>query len=158
MLVVQVTYDPSVISYEQLLGTFWAHIDPTQKNGQGHDRGSQYRTGIYTHTPEQAEAAEQSRQKLQASLQVCLQQACACSRLCMPGSSAQTTAAGTGAHCDGGRGVAHVPHSRGLSPAVPEQGRALRQCSGLLQGLLRPHPVLWVNAAGLCMEQQLSAV
>ena len=69
----QVTYDPSAVSYEQLLGTFWAHIDPTQKNGQGHDRGSQYRTGIYTHTPEQAHAAEQSRQKLQASMQVCLQ-------------------------------------------------------------------------------------
>ncbi len=72
LLLVQVTYDPSVVSYEQLLGTFWAHIDPTLKNGQGHDRGSQYRTGIYTHTPEQAQAAEQSRQKLQASMQVCL--------------------------------------------------------------------------------------
>ena len=64
------TYDPAVVPYERLLDTFWGHIDPTQQNGQGGDRGSQYRTGIYAHTPEQREAAERSRQKLQERLKV----------------------------------------------------------------------------------------
>ena len=70
MSLLQVTYDPSAVSYERLLETFWGSIDPTQQNGQGGDRGSQYRTGIYAHTPEQREAAERSRQKLQEGMKV----------------------------------------------------------------------------------------
>ena len=38
LMVLQVTYDPSVVSYEKLLDTFWGHIDPTQQNGQGGDQ------------------------------------------------------------------------------------------------------------------------
>ena len=44
---VQVNYNPKEASYEDLLKALFEHIDPTQRNGQGHDRGSQYRTGIY---------------------------------------------------------------------------------------------------------------
>lgn len=61
-------YDPSLVTYEELLDTFWSHIDPTQKDGQGNDRGTQYRTGIYTHSEEQRLAAEESKEKLQRNL------------------------------------------------------------------------------------------
>ena len=64
------TYDPSVVSYEQLLDTFWGHIDPTQANGQGGDQGTQYRSGIYTHTPEQLELAMESRHNQQKGIDV----------------------------------------------------------------------------------------
>ena len=59
--VVRVIYDPSVISYEGLLKVFWEGHDPTQGMRQGNDRGTQYRSGIYTYTPEQAAAAEAAR-------------------------------------------------------------------------------------------------
>ena len=59
--VVQVVYDPAVVSYEQLLKVFWENHDPTQGNRQGNDVGTQYRSAIYTTTPEQAAVAEQSR-------------------------------------------------------------------------------------------------
>ena len=65
--VVQVEYDPSQVTYEELLEVFWANHNPTQLNRQGPDVGTQYRSAIYYHTPEQREAADHSKQKLQAS-------------------------------------------------------------------------------------------
>ncbi|WP_347311119.1 peptide-methionine (S)-S-oxide reductase MsrA [Defluviimonas sp. SAOS-178_SWC] len=59
--VVRVIYDPKVISYDDLLKVFWEGHDPTQGNRQGNDVGTQYRSGIYTYTDAQAEAAEASR-------------------------------------------------------------------------------------------------
>ena len=64
--VVQVTYDPSVVTYEQLLEVFWAMHDPTQVDRQGPDRGSQYRSIVLTHSDEQAHAAEASKARAQA--------------------------------------------------------------------------------------------
>ncbi|CAK0759404.1 hypothetical protein CVIRNUC_002695 [Coccomyxa viridis] len=63
--VVQVTYDPSLVTYEDLLKVFWRQIDPCVENGQGNDRGSQYRTGIYAHTAEQRHLADSSKRNLQ---------------------------------------------------------------------------------------------
>jgi peptide methionine sulfoxide reductase msrA/msrB len=63
---VQVDYDPAVISYEQLLDLFWEDHDPTTPNRQGPDVGSQYRSVIFTYTPEQRKAAEASKAKLEA--------------------------------------------------------------------------------------------
>lgn len=65
--VVQVTFDPSKLSYEQLLDAFWKMHDPTQVNRQGPDFGSQYRSAIFFHSPEQKAAAEKSKAVLQAS-------------------------------------------------------------------------------------------
>jgi peptide-methionine (S)-S-oxide reductase len=59
--VVLVVYDPKKISYEQLLKTFWESHDPTQGMRQGNDVGTQYRSGIYTFSPEQQAAAEASK-------------------------------------------------------------------------------------------------
>lgn len=59
--VVQVTFDPAQVSYEKLLDTFWTIHDPTQVNRQGPDFGSQYRTAIFFHTPEQEQIAKKSR-------------------------------------------------------------------------------------------------
>ena len=59
--VVRVIFDPRVITYDQLLKTFWEGHNPTQGNRQGNDVGTQYRSGIYTTSPEQAQAAEASR-------------------------------------------------------------------------------------------------
>lgn len=58
--VVQVLYDPAVVSYDALLDVFWANHDPTTLNRQKGDAGTQYRSGIYTHSPEQAAAAKAS--------------------------------------------------------------------------------------------------
>jgi len=58
---VNVIYDPDVISYEQLLEKFWEIHNPTTLNRQGPDIGSQYRSAIFTHGPEQKEAADQSK-------------------------------------------------------------------------------------------------
>ena len=55
---VQVYYDESECTYGQLLDLFFARVDPTTKNGQGNDRGSQYRTGVYPHGDEQMEEAK----------------------------------------------------------------------------------------------------
>jgi peptide-methionine (S)-S-oxide reductase len=63
--VVEVTFDPDEVSYEELLDVFWKLHDPTQVNRQGPDRGTQYRTAIYFHTPEQEKAAIASREREQ---------------------------------------------------------------------------------------------
>lgn len=59
--VVRVIYDPKVVSYQALLKVFWEGHDPTQGMVQGNDRGTQYRSGIYTFTDAQAKAATASR-------------------------------------------------------------------------------------------------
>jgi len=64
---VQIVYDPSKVSYEQLLDVFWRQIDPTDAGGQFADRGDSYRTAIFVHGQEQRLAAEASRDALQAS-------------------------------------------------------------------------------------------
>jgi len=64
---VQITFDPSKISYEDLLNHFWRQIDPTDKGGQFADRGPQYRTAIFYHDNEQKVLAEKSRQELSKS-------------------------------------------------------------------------------------------
>jgi peptide-methionine (S)-S-oxide reductase len=66
--VVQVAYDPAVISDVEILRTFWESHDPTQGFRQGNDRGTQYRSTVYTTTPEQAAAAEETRAAYQAKL------------------------------------------------------------------------------------------
>jgi peptide-methionine (S)-S-oxide reductase len=65
--VVQVIYDPSVVSYDQLLDAFWKMHDPTQLNRQGPDYGTQYRSAIFFHTPEQEAIAKRSKEQLDAS-------------------------------------------------------------------------------------------
>jgi peptide-methionine (S)-S-oxide reductase len=65
--VVQVTYDPAEVSYDKLLDVFWENHNPTTLNRQGPDVGTQYRSAIFYHTPEQKGAAEESKAQLQAS-------------------------------------------------------------------------------------------
>merc|ERR1740121_213465 len=62
---IQVFYDPDVVSYERLLEVFWGRIDPTVKDGQGGDFGTEYRTAVYLHTEEQRRLAEASRAEQQ---------------------------------------------------------------------------------------------
>lgn len=64
---VQITYDPSKISYQKLVDVFWTQIDPTDQGGQFVDRGSQYKTAIFYHDDEQKRTAEESRAKLEKS-------------------------------------------------------------------------------------------
>lgn len=61
---VQITYDPAEVTYEQLLEVFWQNVDPLDAGGQFCDRGSQYRTGIFTHDETQRRLAQQSKQDL----------------------------------------------------------------------------------------------
>lgn len=63
---VQVVYDPTKVTYEQLLDAFWHNVNPTQDNGQFVDVGPQYTTAIFTYDAEQAAAAEASKRQLQA--------------------------------------------------------------------------------------------
>ncbi len=65
--VVEVTYDAEKVSYDQLLEVFWSSHDPTQVNRQGPDHGTQYRTAIFFHSPEQQQAATASREQLESS-------------------------------------------------------------------------------------------
>jgi peptide-methionine (S)-S-oxide reductase len=65
--VVQITYDPARVTYEQLLEVFWQNVDPLDAGGQFCDRGSQYRTGIFVHDEEQRRLAEASKQALEGS-------------------------------------------------------------------------------------------
>lgn len=61
---VQIEYDPERVTYETLLDVFWQSHDPTQLNRQGPDVGTQYRSVIFCHTPEQKAAAEASKEAL----------------------------------------------------------------------------------------------
>ncbi|MCJ8278662.1 MAG: peptide-methionine (S)-S-oxide reductase MsrA [Rivularia sp. ALOHA_DT_140] len=65
--VAQVEYDPDIISYAELLEIFWKIHDPTSLNRQGADKGDQYRSVIFFHTPEQKAIAINSKQQLQSS-------------------------------------------------------------------------------------------
>jgi methionine-S-sulfoxide reductase len=64
---IQVLYDPSQVSYEQLLEVFWQNVNPTDAGGQFVDRGSQYRTAIFYHDAEQMRLAEASKERLAAT-------------------------------------------------------------------------------------------
>jgi peptide-methionine (S)-S-oxide reductase len=64
---VQIQYDPNEVSYEELLDVFWSIHDPTTKNRQGPDIGSQYRSMIAFHTPEQETVARKSLEELTKS-------------------------------------------------------------------------------------------
>ncbi len=66
--VVQVAFDPARITYAQLLKVFWENHDPTEGMRQGNDVGTQYRSLILTHSPEQARDAEQSKEMFQQAL------------------------------------------------------------------------------------------
>jgi peptide-methionine (S)-S-oxide reductase len=66
--VVRVIYDPTQITYEDLLQVFWEGHDPTQGMRQGNDVGTQYRSGIYTYTDDQREAALATREAFQPRL------------------------------------------------------------------------------------------
>lgn len=64
---VQVEYDPSKVSYDELLAVFWECHDPTTLNRQGPDIGTQYRSAVFFHTPDQETAAMASKERLQQS-------------------------------------------------------------------------------------------
>ena len=64
---VEILFDPDEITYQELLAEFWSVHDPTTKNRQGPDIGSQYRSAIWYHTPEQKIMAAQSKDKIQDS-------------------------------------------------------------------------------------------
>ncbi len=64
---IEVTFDPDVISYEELLRIYWRQIDPTDGGGQFNDRGESYRPAIFYHSEEQRVAAERSKQEIEDS-------------------------------------------------------------------------------------------
>ncbi len=64
---IEIVYDPSQITYSELLDVFWRNIDPTQENGQFADIGSQYRTAIFYHHEEQKRLAEASKEEMERS-------------------------------------------------------------------------------------------
>src|SRR5215475_8428308 len=63
--VLEVTFDPKVVSYHDLLEVFWKNHNPTTLNRQGPDVGSQYRSAIFFHTPEQEATAKDSKEEAQ---------------------------------------------------------------------------------------------
>ena len=65
--VVQVEFDPAEVTYDRLLDVFWKNHDPTTLNRQGPDVGTQYRSAIFYHNPEQKDAAESSKARLDSS-------------------------------------------------------------------------------------------
>lgn len=65
--VVQITFDPNIISYKELVDIFWRQIDPTDPHGQFYDRGQSYKTAILYHNNEQKTEAEQSKEQLEKS-------------------------------------------------------------------------------------------
>lgn len=65
--VVEVSFDPAVVSYDELLNVFWDNHNPTTLNRQGPDWGTQYRSVIFFHSPEQEATARRSRERLEAS-------------------------------------------------------------------------------------------
>ena len=64
---VEVTFDPSLVGYDELLDVFWDVHDPTTLNRQGPDVGEQYRSAVFTHTAEQERVASESKARLEAS-------------------------------------------------------------------------------------------
>ena len=66
--VVRIVFDPSIINYTDLLKVFWEGHDPTQGMQQGNDRGTQYRSGIYTYSLQQEQAAKESREIFEPKL------------------------------------------------------------------------------------------
>ncbi|MBM7540805.1 peptide-methionine (S)-S-oxide reductase MsrA [Amphibacillus cookii] len=64
---VQITYDPDKITYQQILDLYWPQIDPTDPDGQFHDRGPQYRTAIFYHNEEQKRLADATKQAVAQS-------------------------------------------------------------------------------------------
>lgn len=64
---IEITFDPEVISYEELLRIYWRQIDPTDGGGQFNDRGESYRPAIFYHSEEQRVAAERSKQEIEDS-------------------------------------------------------------------------------------------
>jgi peptide-methionine (S)-S-oxide reductase len=63
----EITFDPARVSYEQLLEHFWKMHDPTTLNRQGPDVGTQYRSAVFYHSPQQKATAEAAKQRLQAN-------------------------------------------------------------------------------------------
>ncbi|MCQ6277462.1 peptide-methionine (S)-S-oxide reductase MsrA [Bacillus sp. V3B] len=64
---VQITFDPTVFTYERLLSVYWQQIDPTDAGGQFYDRGQSYQTAIFYHNEKQRLAAEESKKQLEMS-------------------------------------------------------------------------------------------
>lgn len=65
--VVEVKYDPAEVTYDKLLDVFWENHNPTTLNRQGPDAGTQYRSAIFYHTPEQKRIAEESKARIEKS-------------------------------------------------------------------------------------------